>query len=222
MRKEKMFVKVGFVVLLMMVCFIFTGCVDYMGYLRKIKGPAAQDGKMAASEPDKKERKLNKRSKPGSVTSDKPSVDNPPEIVPDNIAVGVSIGTDEQMPFVDSYEEQIEQLKMKAEEIKMYKEQIKGLEKITAELTGSVSSLRDAMAEKETTLGVLREQNNKLTAQFAEKIRKLQDQLDVYSSSIKAVKVELVGAQIAEVKAKQELVRVRTQYLMDKKRWEDK
>ncbi len=143
-------------------------------------------------------------------------------VVPPAIAVNVGGGGNKPVSFLDRYEEQLRRLDANKSEIEGLKKMVKNGELQTNDLQ---TRLDVAIEEVELANGKVKELealNEKMTIEFSEQLKKDGEMGVLYKKQVKELKLKLVKSQIDATKTKQELVRIKTQYLMDKKKWEEK
>lgn len=140
---------------------------------------------------------------------------------PEEVAVSVDSDGHQPSSFLDRYEEQLHKLTANKKEIESLKARIKSDEKVIKDLSSMLEKSLQGSKQGEGLVMELQELHEKSNEEFENRLENESKKVEGYKSEIKGLKVKLIKARISETKTKQELVRVKTQYLIDKKKWGD-
>lgn len=119
----------------------------------------------------------------------------------------------QEISFFDRYEQLLKELIEKKDKIKSLEDRISNDEQVIRDLENELKEKKEYIEKGSDTIVVLRTENDKLK----EDIEKMKEEMEPYRKEVKELKLDLLKVQIAETKAKQELIRLKTQYLIDKK-----
>lgn len=122
-----------------------------------------------------------------------------------------------QMPFLDRYEELLKQRMENMEEIKSLNEKIKTDDQTIKELQAKLENVNIALQEEIGRSEELEHLNSKITEDLGKENSELKGKDQGYLNEIKELKVNLLKSEIDLTKAKQEVIREKTQYILDKK-----
>lgn len=123
----------------------------------------------------------------------------------------------QQMPFLDRYEELLKQRIENMEEIKSLNEKIKTDDQTIKELQAKLDNVNSALHEEMGRSEDLEHLNNKITEDLGKENAELKGKDQGYRNEIKEFKIKLLKSEIDLTKAKQEVIRVKTQNILDKK-----
>ncbi|MGR3317836.1 MAG: hypothetical protein ACUZ8O_05090 [Candidatus Anammoxibacter sp.] len=135
------------------------------------------------------------------------------------VTVGAGNSSGQEKPLLEHYKELLAQLLEDEKEINQLRENQEAHDMIVNELKAKVEDFKVKLGEVEGKRLDLEEKNNKLVIKYTNEQSALEESAKKYAAEIGKLKVQLVEFQIAEVKAKQELVKIKTQYVMEKKKW---
>lgn len=210
----------GYAAIAAIFVFFLAGCVEYDTYRGTNRGADAARAKPSkTNQTDIKKQDTDLGQQNNNKESDVQQQISNGGGIPKDLAIGADVKSDQQKPFLDRYEDQLKKLMENEKEINQYKEKQKEQERTINELKTILETLTANLEGERVKVEGLQEENSKLIEQFTKENNDLKEKADRYDNEIKELKVKLAEAQISEVKAKQELIRVKTQYIMDKKRW---
>ena len=139
--------------------------------------------------------------------------------LPEEIAVAVNLNGVHQKPFLERYEDIVKESFESKRDIKHLKMKISEHESSIDKLRVAVKIVMDEVDKKSGKVNELIIENGKLRKQYADETSRLNDGIGKYKEQIEGLKVKLVKLQISDIKSKQDLIKVKTRYMMDKKRW---
>lgn len=119
----------------------------------------------------------------------------------------------QEINFFDRYEQLLKELIEKKDKIKSLEDRVSNDEQVIKDLENKLKEKEENIKKDSGTIEELRTDNDNLK----EYIEKMKEEMEPYRKEVKELKLNLLKAQIAETKAKQELIRLKTQYLIDKK-----
>ena len=138
-----------------------------------------------------------------------------------DIKVTVDTGNAErEKPLLDHYQELLARLLQDEKEINQLKEKQVENDITVKKLEASVEDYKAKLEEEGKKMLELEEKNKelKLVLRYTTEHRGPKGAGDEIAEEMEILKVQLIESQIAEVKAKQELIRIKTQYVMEKKK----
>ena len=134
-------------------------------------------------------------------------------------SIGAAVVSGQKKPLLDHYQELLVQIKEDEEVISQLKEKQGELGTTVENLKTEIDVSKVKLKEEELKSLDLYEKNEELVIKYKNDSNALKAKEKGYVDEIEELKMQLIRFQINEVKSKQELVRVRTQHVMDKKRW---
>ena len=165
-----------------------------------------------------------KYQKPGAhsknkITTELAKNDGGNSGIPEEMAVGVNLKSNYQKPFLERYEDLVNESFESKRDIKHLRMKILEHESMIDKLRVAVKIVMDEVDKKSGKINKLQVQNGKLMAKYTNETARMNDEISSYKGEIEGLKVKLVKLQISEIKSKQELIKVKTRYMIDKKRW---
>ena len=139
--------------------------------------------------------------------------------LPEEIAVAVNLNGVHQKPFLERYEDLVKESFESKRDIKHLRMKIFEHESSIDKLRVTVEIVMDEVEKKSGKINGLEIENSKLKEQYANETLRLNNEIGKYKEQIEGLKVKLVKLQISEIKSKQDLIKVKTRYMIDKKRW---
>lgn len=125
----------------------------------------------------------------------------------------------QKKPLLDHYQELLVQMLEDEKVIKQFKKKQDELGTIVESLKANIEGFKVRFKEEEVKFKALEEKDKELVIKYANDSKALKAREKVYVDEIQELKMQLVKFQIGGIKTKQELVRVKTQYVMDRKKW---
>lgn len=136
-------------------------------------------------------------------------------------AVSVDDSSGSPVSFLDRYENQLLQLAENKNKIEKLNEEVNKDKQLIKDLQKELEVLNGSTEIGAGKINELKAENERVKVEFTQKLEEVLKKSVKYQNDIKELKVKLIKSRIAETKAKQDLVRAKTQYLMDKKRWQE-
>ena len=159
--------------------------------------------------------------KGGDVKSDaiQSKTDNSSKSESIGAAVVSGSNSGQKKPLLDHYQELLVQLLEDEKVISQFKSKQDELGTTVKNLKSEIEDSKAKLKKEELKSLDLYEKNQELVIKYKNDSNALKAKEKGYVDEIEGLKMQLVRFQIDEVKSKQELVRVKTQLVMEKRRW---
>ncbi len=209
------------------------GCESYDSYRKASQGSQGQSENRQRSSAQQAKRRLDKNediekvppsTTPQETTTDSSKTEAKAEVETEDSttdqAVNESIKSNKPAYFLDKYEEQLKLMMGYKDEIKVLREELMEANNLIKKQQTDFETAKQESVKNAAKIQEMIILNGKLTGEFDGHIKELKEELAKFQKETKELKVKLLKSQITETKAKQDLVRIRTEYIMDKQKWE--